>query len=56
MEITSKQKLRTEKNTQGAKDDFPILFHPDFTVGIGISPIQPFGSRTVPPVGNHTLP
>ena len=33
-----------------------IFFHPDFTVGIGISPIQPFGSRTVPPVGNHTLP
>src|SRR5699024_8081331 len=28
------------------------------TVGIGISPIQPAcaGSRTLPPVGNHTLP
>lgn len=33
-----------------------IFFHPDYTVGIGVAPIQPFGSRTLPPVGNHTLP
>ena len=41
--------------------------HPDFTVGYGISPYQPLcsctvysrtksGSRTLPPVGNLTLP
>ena len=42
--------------------------HPDFTVGFGISPNQPWqlhipmytlccdGSRTIPPVGNCTLP
>ena len=33
-----------------------IFFHPDFTVGSGISPDRPFGSRALPPVGNHTLP
>jgi len=24
-----------------------IFYHPDYTVGIGISPIQPFGSQTI---------
>ena len=44
-----------------------IFSHPDFTVGYGISPYQPLcscaacaetksGSRTLPPVGNLTLP
>ena len=34
-----------------------IFFHPDCTVGIGVTPIQPkTGSRTLPPVGNCTLP
>jgi len=33
-----------------------LLFHPDCTVAIGIAPIQPFGSRGIPPVGNCTLP
>ena len=44
-----------------------IFSHPDFTVGYGISPYQPLcscaaraetksGSRTLPPVGNYTLP
>ncbi len=34
-----------------------ILFHPDFTVGCGISPHQPHcGSWTIPPVGNFTPP
>jgi len=32
------------------------FFHPDFTVGSGIAPDQPFGSRTLPPVGNYTQP
>ena len=44
------------RKTLRAQIQFSILFHPDSTVGIGISPIQPFGLRTVPPVGNHTLP
>lgn len=32
--------------------------HPDYTVGSGITPDQPpkGSSRTLPPVGNHTLP
>ena len=30
--------------------------HPDCTVGSGISPDRPFGSRALPPVGNRTLP
>ena len=30
--------------------------HPDYTVGFGISPNRPEGSRTIPPVGNCTLP
>ena len=30
--------------------------HPDYTVGFGISPNRPEGSRTIPPVGNRTLP
>ena len=32
--------------------------HPDYTVGTGITPVQPcfHGSRTIPPVGNHTPP
>jgi hypothetical protein len=37
-----------------------LFFHPDFTVGSGISPDQSqnnFGSRGLsPPVGNFTLP
>ena len=33
-----------------------IFFHPDFTVGSGISPDLPFGSRALPPVGTCTLP
>jgi len=33
-----------------------IFFHPDFTVGTGISPVQPFGSWTLPPVWNYTIP
>jgi hypothetical protein len=33
-----------------------IFFHPDYTVGIGVTPILPKGSRTLPPVGNYTLP
>jgi len=33
-----------------------IFSHPDFTVGFGITPNQPYGSRTIPPVGNYTLP
>ena len=34
-----------------------IFSHPDFTVGIGISPIHALtGSRTIPPVGNLTPP
>lgn len=36
----------------------PYAFsHPDYTVGIGVTPIHAVnGSRTIPPVGNHTLP
>ena len=30
--------------------------HPDYTVGVGVSPTQPKGSRTVPPVRICTLP
>jgi len=30
--------------------------HPDYTVGSGITPDQPIGSRALPPVGNYTLP
>ena len=33
-----------------------FFFHPDYTVGPGITPDLPEGSRTLPPVGNHTLP
>ena len=35
-----------------------IFFHPDYTVGLGVSPNQPpiGGSRAVPPVGTFTLP
>jgi hypothetical protein len=33
-----------------------IFFHPDFTVGTGISPVQPSGSWTLPPVWNYTIP
>ena len=33
-----------------------IFFHPDYTVGIGIAPIRPEGSRTLPPVGKCSLP
>ena len=33
-----------------------IFFHPDFTVGTGISPVQPCGSWTLPPVWNYTIP
>jgi len=33
-----------------------IFFHPDYTVGFGIQPNQPYGSRAIPPVGNHTPP
>ena len=33
-----------------------VFFHPDFTVGTGISPVQHERSRTLPPVGNLTLP
>ena len=38
--------------------DISILFHPDCTVGYGISPYQPSfdGSWTLPPVGNLTPP
>ena len=35
----------------------PIFFHPDYTVGFGIAPNPAVaGSRTVPPIGNFTLP
>ena len=34
----------------------PHLLYPDFTVGTGITPVQPYGSWTLPPVGNYTLP
>jgi hypothetical protein len=30
--------------------------HPDFTVGPGMSPGLPKGSRALPPVGNFTQP
>jgi hypothetical protein len=33
-----------------------IFFHPDCTVGLGVSPNLPYGSRALPPVGNFTLP
>jgi len=34
-----------------------IFFHPDYTVGFGISPnLAPKRSRTIPPIGNFTLP
>ena len=34
-----------------------IFYHPDYTVGIGIAPIQPCSARGLsPPVGNYTLP
>lgn len=34
-----------------------IFFHPDYTVGFGIAPNPAVaGSRTVPPIGNFTLP
>ena len=34
-----------------------IFFHPDYTVGLGISPNQPKnGSQTLLPVGNYTPP
>ena len=35
-----------------------VFFHPDYTVGTGVAPVQhPEGrSRTLPPVGNHTPP
>lgn len=37
-----------------------IFFHPDYTVGTGISPVPAkpfsFSSRTLPPIGNFTLP
>lgn len=35
-----------------------LFSHPDYTVGTGITPVQPcfHGSRTIPPVGNHTPP
>jgi len=37
-----------------------IFFHPDFTVGTGITPVQlslaDYDISTSPPVGNYTLP
>ena len=34
-----------------------IFFHPDYTVGFGIAPNPaPERSRTIPPIGNFTLP
>lgn len=34
-----------------------IFFHPDYTVGIGIAPIQHLCARgLLPPVGDYALP
>ena len=33
-----------------------FFFHPDYTVGIGIPPIQQIARGLSPPVGNYTLP
>jgi len=38
------------------KNRIAFFFHPDYTVGFGVSPNQPFGSRALPPVGTFTLP
>jgi hypothetical protein len=36
--------------------EMPFFYHPDYTVGSGVSPNQPFGSRALPPVRNFTCP
>ena len=36
--------------------DVQFFSHPDYTVGFGIAPNLPEGSRTIPPVGTCTLP
>jgi len=42
---------------QNIWDISTIFFHPDYTVGIGIAPIHArLRSRTLPPIGNFTLP
>jgi len=41
---------------KAASSDF-AFFHPDYTVGTGISPVPArLRSRTLPPIGNCTLP
>jgi len=40
---------KTSMKSGGKKDEIEI-FHPDFTVGIGITPIHARGSRAIPPV------
>lgn len=34
----------------------PVFFHPDYTVGSGITPFQPCGLQTILPVRSFTLP
>ena len=51
-----KQKPRTNASGNAhKKEDLSSLIQ-TVTVGFGISPNRPEGSRTVPPVGNCTLP
>ena len=48
MEFTSKNKNCALRNTLRAQNGNVLtFFHPEFTVGSGITPDRPFGSRTV---------
>lgn len=56
LELLADQKQKNPQHkTPGFKKN-DIFFHPDFTVGFGVTPNQPYGSRAIPPVGNFTLP
>ena len=54
--INSKQKAASQQRGSIAFFSENIFFHPDYTVGIGISPIQQTCLRALPPVRNLTLP
>lgn len=57
-EKTPQKSLRgTERKRRNLRNAL-IFFHPDCTVGFGITPNLPFvhGSRTIPPVGIFTPP
>jgi len=48
---------RIRKNIRIAYDSYLFFSHPDYTVGFGIAPNPaPKRSRTLPPIGNFTLP